>query len=997
MRTPRRRRDVIAGLTAGTGLALLVVGVPTALVMTVGRPLPRSMPQLDTMMTALRYGQIAPTTLLQGLAVVLWLTWAAMAVGVALEIVAVLRGTLARALPGLGTVQYLASRLVATVMLVSSVTTRAAAEPPPVPPAARAPLEMPADDRGPRGEATRTREQRTTSGAWWTVRRHDSLWSIAERTLGDGHRWKEIATRNIDRPQPDGGRLRRGDTLIRPGWRLELPPEADIPTPPSRVTVAAGDDLWSIAEEHLDDGGRWREIHARNRGRRQPDGARLEDPDLLRPGWVLHLPTGRSTSDRSGMHTTSGRGTRSTRPRTPEDAPDGAERVDDVSDRAERAEDEPRSMPGAVVAPADRGSNGRSQPDAGGGAPVSEPVTPATLPPSSARPAGGQGTSRVAPPLPGVRPHLAPTRFETADERSLAPIATAVLAGALIGLLAHRRRHWLRRRVLDAAPAAVDPEAAELERWLRSMADHDLTHRIDRVLCALTEHFADHAVAPTIRAVEFGDDVVLHLATAAESTPPAVTAADDGTRWIVAPELEMAPAAHDRRYVRALISCGRRDTGVLLIDPIAADGVSVTGPDDLVADAMTSWTAELAADGAARGVEIVVVGRHHPLVERLARVSIAADAAAALDRLRRAGERTDVGIVVLCGPGVADEDVNALIDAATHSAAGLVLAGRHPTATRIELSGDGVRLWPDDLRLDAPTWLTPDDWERFGDLLQPADAGHCATPVPPTLRPVLADDDVHLDARTDEHPSAHVVGVLGPLTIDATVAAVDTDASELLTWLAVHRTGADSGTLFSLLRPGGTPDPELLEQVIAQIETVLHGSESPVVHTDDGRLELRDTVRTDLARCDDLLRGLDRQPPPVQARNIHAALELVRGEPFADAAAWAHADGTALRTAATISDIAHRLAMQSLTVGDLERAAWAVDRGLLAAPTNELLHRDRMRIADMAGDVAGVDACMFQLRLRVEADGGWLTPETEALYRQLRGAAPPPDVAEDAS
>jgi hypothetical protein len=39
---------------------------------------------------------------------------------------------------------------------------------------------------------------------------------------------------------------------------------------------------------------------------------------------------------------------------------------------------------------------------------------------------------------------------------------------------------------------------------------------------------------------------------------------------------------------------------------------------------------------------------------------------------------------------------------------------------------------------------------------------------------------------------------------------------------------------------------------------------------------------------------------------------------------------------------------------------------------------------------------MRQLRLRVEADGGWLTPETEALYRELRGPAPP-DLEEDAS
>ena len=1009
----RRRHDLAAGFVAGTGLVLLAAGVPTALVVTVGWPLPRSMPQFETVMAALRYGQIAPTTLLQALAVVLWLTWAAVTVGIVLEVAAVLRGTVARALPGLGPVQHLAARLVATVMLVSSVTTRAAAEPPPVPPAARAPVEAQADGHGARPAATRLREQRTTSAEWWTVRRHDSLWSIAERTLGDGHRWKEIAARNIDRPQPNGERLRRGDTLIRPGWRLELPPEADVPVPPTRVTVSAGDDLWSIAEEHLDDGERWREIHARNRGRRQPGGGRLEDPDLIRPGWVLHLPTSEPSSEDGDPRGRSGTRARHEAPRPRADPGNGRD------GHRGGAEVGGRTAPDGSTGPADRGSGGRSRPRAGrprqaptpnapprrGGtaaAPVPEPVTPSTLSPAAGTPAAEDGARGSEPPVPAHRPHLAPTRFERAasgptDDRNLAPVATAVLAAGLIGLLACRRRHWLRRREVSAAPAPVDPEAAELERWLRSMADHDLTHRIDRVLCALTEHFAEHGVAPDVRAVEFGEDVILHLATVADSAPPAVTEADEGRQWILAAELEMAPAAHGRRYVPALISCGRRDPGGLLeIDPTAVGGVGVTGPDDLVAAAMTSWTTELAATGAARSVDIVIVGHHHPLVERLARVSIAADADAALDRVRRLrdAERTDAGIVVLCGSGVADDDVDALVDAAAHPSVGLVVSGREGTATRVELSSDGVRLWPGDIWLQAPEWLTPDDWARFGDLLRPAARSHVAAPAPPALRPVLADDDVRL-AVTDEHPPAHVVNMLGPLTVDGRPPAIDADASELLTWLAVHRTGADAGTLLSLLGPGRTPDPALLDQAIAHIDSVLGRQGSVIVHTDDGRLELRDTVSTDLARCDELLRGLDHQPPTVQARSIYTALELVRGEPFVDSAAWAHADGTALRTTGTIIDIAHHLAMQSLTIGDVERAAWAADRGLLAAPTNELLHRDRMRIADMAGDAAGIDACMRQLRLRVEADGGWLTPETEALYRELRGAAP--DLEEDAT
>jgi len=985
MRTSRRRHDLASGLTAGAGLLILLAGVPTALAAAVGWPLPRAVPRVETVMAALRYGQIAPTTLLQALAVVLWLTWAAIAIGVVLEVTAVLRGTVARILPGLGPVQHLAARLVATVMLLS-VASRAAADAPPV---AWPPVEAHAGENARTTPPGAPGEQRATDGGWWTVQRHDSLWTIAERTLGDGHRWREIATRNIGRPQPDGGGLRRGDTLIRPGWRLELPPDAVVSSTPARVTVTAGDHLWGIAEQHLDDGERWREIYAHNRGRRQPGGGRLEDPDILRPGWVLDLPDDTPTSVDGDAG------------RRPAPAHRRGDAADDRPGRARR--DAERASGDAAT---EQGVTAASDPsaDAGGsgGAPVPGPVTPSTLAPAAGtRPAvGGSSGSEPAPP---GRPRLAPTSVGSAtsgrsDPTALAPLATAVLAACLVGLLAHRRRHWLRRRPVGATPARVDPEAAELERWLRSMADHDLTHRIDRVLCVLAEHFAIHAVAPQVHAVELGENVVLHLTSASEEVPPRITSADGGRRWIVGAELEMMSAERDHRYVPALMSCGRRTSGALLqLDPTAVGGVGVSGPDEVVADAMTSWTTELAATGAARGVELVVVGRHHPLVERLARVSIAADATAAIERVRRlldAGERADAAIVVLCGAGATDDAADALVDLARHPRVGLVVAGRQDTPVVMELADGGVHLLPDDVGLDAPEWLTPDDWDRFGDLLELTDRVGGATSVPPALRPALALDDLELD--TVEPPaSGHLVGVLGPLTIDGRPPAIADDASELLTWLAIHRTGADAGALHGLLRPGRAPDVAALGDAIGELDALFEVIGPIVVHTDDDRFELRDSVTTDLAHCDVLLRGLDRHPPPVQARRMYAALELVRGEPFVDCGVWAHADGTALRTAAIVIDVAHRLAMQSLTIGDVERAAWAVDRGLLAAPTNELLHRDRMRIADMAGDASAVDACMRRLRLRVEADGGWLTPETEALYRELRGSGPPG--VEDAS
>lgn len=120
---------------------------------------------------------------------------------------------------------------------------------------------------------------------------------------------------------------------------------------------------------------------------------------------------------------------------------------------------------------------------------------------------------------------------------------------------------------------------------------------------------------------------------------------------------------------------------------------------------------------------------------------------------------------------------------------------------------------------------------------------------------------------------------------------------------------------------------------------------------------------------------------------MYAALDLVRREPFAEGADWAHAEGLATRTAALVSDIAHRLAMSALTVGDLARASWAVAKGLLANPGCELLHRDRLRIADARGDRAALDEIMRELRAIAEADGGWITPETQELYARLQRSA----------
>ena len=59
---------------------------------------------------------------------------------------------------------------------------------------------------------------------------------------------------------------------------------------PPTYRVERRDTLWGIAESLLGDPLRWVELWRLNQGRVQPDGAALDDPDHLRPGWVLELP-----------------------------------------------------------------------------------------------------------------------------------------------------------------------------------------------------------------------------------------------------------------------------------------------------------------------------------------------------------------------------------------------------------------------------------------------------------------------------------------------------------------------------------------------------------------------------------------------------------------------------------------------------------------------------------------------------------------------------------
>lgn len=251
-------------------LAAILVGVPVLLWFLTRPLLERDRPAGRTV-TDLLLGPDDGTLLMTLLAGLGAIAWAVLAASICIEIVANVTGRPARHidLPGFRLGRTIAAALVATVLGASPAV---AAVSGPVPSGLLA-VTAPAV---PRTDPSPTPVH--------VVAPRDTLWHIAETALGDPLRWREIYALNVGRVQADGERLTEASSLVV-GWRLVLPDDAR-----RTVQVRPGDTLSELASEHLGDPGRSDDIFALNRLAPQPDGATVDDPDLLRPGWTLVLP-----------------------------------------------------------------------------------------------------------------------------------------------------------------------------------------------------------------------------------------------------------------------------------------------------------------------------------------------------------------------------------------------------------------------------------------------------------------------------------------------------------------------------------------------------------------------------------------------------------------------------------------------------------------------------------------------------------------------------------
>lgn len=599
-------RARLTGLAACLVLLVLLVGLPSALIAVAGNPLPDSLPSWDQLATAVTRPDDG-TLALAAIVWIGWVAWAVLTVCIITELLALLRGLRAPRLPALHGPQLATRALIATAALLfaagpvvthaTATTTVATATSAPgssqaAPPTGTAPVSRAPTDGMRMASTTATPVTSGEAGTTGTYLTHvtapgDTLWALAERYLGDGHRYPQIAAANPE--------LVGDPDFLRPGWRLSIPQPDGAPQGQGTrtYTVQPGDTLSQIAAHHLGDATRYPEIAVASRYTVQPDGGRLADPDHIRPGWTLTLPgeSPASPGEDSVRDLTS---SSAPAPDPPGQAGDGAPSLVTM--------DAPASLARAAAA-VTTGAAGLT-PDAV----VTEPGTAGppdeTAPDDSTQDTVDDGTDRVG--------------LAEADTGTPAWLLAGLTGAGLIlagGAGLQLRRHCAaasrsRRPGHSVGPTA--PALAPVEKTLRHQDAGSTVAALDAALRNLARSCAAAgSPVPAVGAVQLSrDQVTLHLTEPAQLPAPWVVVGDP-VHW----RADLHRAALDDVGVDQaapyplLCTVGEDDDGSVWLLNLEVFGVvALTGDATFVADFARYLAAEVACNPWARDVTLHCVG-----------------------------------------------------------------------------------------------------------------------------------------------------------------------------------------------------------------------------------------------------------------------------------------------------------------------------------------------------------------------------------------------------
>ncbi|AWW38212.1 BTAD domain-containing putative transcriptional regulator [Streptomyces cadmiisoli] len=957
-RTPQpvrvRRRtfgDVVKAFLALVALVGLLVGVPFALASQVGWPLPSEAPSLAWLEQEITVG-----TFLDILAFVVWLAWAQFTACVLVEVKAALSGVgVPGRVPGAGPSQLLARQLVAALLLVGA--TAASFTP----------------GLSQLGQSLEGNRSGTVAAAQQTPG------LFAQQQEQAAHTAAALAEQasNVAAQADDGSAAERGDTKY---YRIQ-PPEG-----------RHHDSLWEVAERHLGDGRRYKEIFELNKDRVQPDGSRLSEASLIRPGWIMEMPGDAVGGELVELPD-----------EAPDVSPDVQQQINEYAGTGDRAQG--------------GGQQGGGQQDAG-----SSHVSVPEQPPAADRPATHQERPEqhaAAPAAESGRPFGLPEAL----------LGAPLLAAGLLGALGHRRRQALWQSAIGAVggrrgmePPTPTGDALDVQDALLVGADPEGVRLLDLSLRGLAASLAaESRPLPTVYAAWLSNgDLHLQLAQPAGKPPAPWQLGQDQTFWLLArSDTERYEDVDTAAPYPGLVSLGTMDDSRLLLNLEAVPGiVSLSGREADRAAVFASVAAELATNGWSDRMTITLVGFGEDLtplapnrLRHLDGIDDLIEAMEAETRQRRgalgaAGHdsvltgrtgpaqhtRWAPHLVLLATEPSADEAVRLAELAADAGRLGIgYLVGTDSAelpgaAWEMEITAAGKLVAPLlGLELDAQS-LPPAQQRAVVELFVDADPER-GPDGPGTAPPFLVD--VSEQGRPAVY--ARLVGsyeIIGLETPDGERSAL---LHEALALLLLHREGVHPRVLASALWPRGVTD-DVREALLERLRDWLGADPdgSSRLRTDaTGRLTLAKSVVSDL----DVLRSLYHEATQgkgvdnraVRGRLLTDALVLVRGPLLADRPEdryrWLTHEIIDAQLPLLVADIGLALSAFHLEKDRAEKAIEALDASLRTAPADERLWHELLRATHSTDDTARLRALAADLLDRSGARG--LPPRTEALLDEL--------------
>ncbi|MEV0183999.1 BTAD domain-containing putative transcriptional regulator [Streptomyces sp. NPDC050625] len=963
-RTPQpvrvRRRsfgDFVKAFFAFVALLVLVIGVPGALAVTVGWPLPHGAPSLDWLQQ-----EITVTTFLHVLTVIVWLAWAQFTACVLVEVKAALSGVgIPGRVPGAGPSQLLARQLVAALLLVGA--TAASLTP----------------GLSQLGHSLEGNQKGTVAAAQQTP---GLFAQQQEQAAGTAAALAEQATHAAAQADAGGGTAGHGDTKY---YRIQ-PPEG-----------RHHDSLWEIAQRHLGDGRRYKEIYELNKDRIQPDGSRLSEASLIRPGWIMEMPGdahGGELVENPDAHVSH----------------EVRQQIHDYAKTGDHAKGQ---------------GQGHGQHASGGGSGASGD-SHVSIPQQRPAPAGEREQQHVTPAADsGSGSHFASHSFGLPEALVGAPL----LAAGLLGALGRRRRQAMWQSALGAVggrrgmePPTPTGDAQDVHDALLVGADPEGVRLLDRSLRGLAAALAAESRAlPVVYAAWLSNgDLHLQLAQPAGKPPAPWQLGQDQTFWMLArADAEGYEDVDTAAPYPGLVSLGTMDDSRLLLNLEAVPGiVSLSGREADRAAVFASVAAELATNGWSDRMTITLVGfgedltalapnrlRHLDGIEALIETMEAetrqrrgALGAAGHDSVLtgRSGPaqhtRWAPHLVLLAAQPSAEDAVKLAELAADASRLGIgYLVGAETgdlpgAAWEMEVTPEGKLLAPL-LGLELDAQLLPAVQQRaVVELFVEADPERDPD-GPPTTPPFLVD----ISEQGRPAVYARLVGPYEIIGLDTPDGERSALLHEALALLLLHREGVHPRVLASALWPRGVTE-DVRDALIERLRTWL-GTDpdgTPRLGADaTGRLTLAKSVVSDL----DVLRSLYHEATQgkgvdsraVRGRLLTDALVLVRGPLLADRPEgryrWLTHEIVDAQLPLLVADTGLALSAFHLEKDRAEKAIEALNAALNSAPADERLWNELLRATHATGDSARLRTLAVDLLGRGGARG--LPPRTEALLDEL--------------